>query len=264
MGAELGFKGLSATLRNLNASTNASGAPWSSATKTPNLRLTVVSSSTGASHALFKAVLEVPFPVRACVQVVVGDSKARLKWDRNIGGIDSAPMDPRIAWACANADDARDFPAPRGIIQYSLTKAVGPISARDFVDAVLEAPVSSFPPDAAAAAAAAGVARGSYISAAHGVPIGSAIDRNWPNASGIVRGVNDACAWVFEPLAAADANVREFGPLVAPNGATRITYLIQSDIRGWVPTMVVNSSIYGLYKEFAIDLLARLEELANA
>ena len=257
----IGLSSVCKSLRNLDVSTNASGSPWSSPTITRPLRLSVFSSSTGVSHALLKAVIEIPYPVALCVNEVLVDPAVRLKWDRNLSGIKSVPVDAPVAWLPADADEAAGLPVPRAIIQYSLTNAVGPISARDFVDSVIEAPISALPGDAAVAAAAARLPPGTFISAAGGVPLGSAIDQSWPQPSGIVRGANDACGWIFEPLSVEAANVAEFGPLIAPQGATRITYLIQTNIRGWLPTLVVNTSIYGLYKDFTTDLLAHLAEV---
>jgi hypothetical protein len=130
---------------------------------------------------------------------------------------------------------------------------------------VIESPLSALPAggDAAVAAAAARLPPGTFISSARGIPAGSAIDQTWPLPAGIVRGANDACGWIFEPLAVDAANAADFGPLVAPQGATRITYLIQTNIRGWMPTLVVNTSIYGLYKDFTTDLLRRLAEVSG-
>ena len=67
----------------------------------------------------------------------------------------------------------------------------------------------------------------------------------FPEASGFVRGWNTSSGWVFEKT--------ETG--------TRIHYVIHSDLKGWMLSVVVNNALTGSYVTFFSDVQNRLSVL---
>jgi hypothetical protein len=234
---------LSVLLKHADGDTNAAGTPWVCKNSVPHLRLRVVDSAyNGAPQTLFKAVIEVPYCLRT-VLTTITDLQRRLTWDRNIAGLGVTVV--REVGAGEGG-----MPPPRFCLFHSATKAVGPISGRDFVDAVFIGPISALPPEIVAQAPKA-IAPGAWVNGGCGLPEGS---DKYPGSS-LVRGLNAPSGWVLEPSSApADAGA---APLPAGHdGWTRISYVVQSDLKGWMPSMVVNASLTGMFTDFFTDLLS--------
>ena len=205
--------GIELLLRNADpgAATSAEGSPWVLSTRRADIQLEVYHAVVpGSSFLRFKAVCVVPF-APAVVAAFMGDGARRLQWDPNVARLDSLPV---------------EHPPPRGRVYllHSQTKAVGPISSRDFVDvvAVVELP-----------------------GGAHANGGGSVVDARLPEQRGIVRGWNSAGGgWTFVPIAPAA------GAAAPRRVETRVTYVIHSDLKGWLPALVVNSAITSNYVTF--------------
>lgn len=208
----------------LDGSPSADGAPWSEASRKPDLHLTIFrSDAKGSSYARFKAVCVLPH-APAVLARFVADNETRMKWDSNIARLETHALDPAGAAS----------PLPAGAKFYLLrcqTHAVGPISARDFVDAVATYAL----PDGRIVNGGASV-----VDAAR-----------CPERKGTVRGWNTpGGGWVFEPVrvpAAADG-------IGGERVHTRVIYVIHSDLRGWMPSGVVNSALTSTYVAFFTDL----------
>jgi len=211
------FSGVELLLLNARPSISADGTPWVSGHTSPSL--TVYHCSVpGSSRLRFKAVGVVPRAPSAVCRFV-GDTAKRLTWDSNIAALEVHPL------------PASETSAGQAFLLHSSTRAVGPISARDFVDAV--AVVGPLAPD------------GRYANG--GVSVED--DAHFPQRAGFVRGWNSAGGgWLFEPLRAADGR----------SVHTRIHYVIQTDLRGWLPTLIVNNALTGSYITFFKDLTEAL------
>lgn len=249
---EAAQSGLRTLLQHARLDQNASGGAWKRATKLDTkLRLDVFESSVpGCSQKVFKAVIELPYKLSTLCREIA-DLPARLRWDRNIAGLDMRVV--KEVPAATAADAAGVYTLFR-----SATKPVGPISSRDFVDATYIGPFGLLP-DAVRAAAPAGM----EIAFIHG---GSGLEAghpDFPEVSGVVRGLNHpGCGWVFEVLAEPSAAL---GPPPANtalppghDGWTRVTYVVHSKLNGWLPSSIVNSSMVGMYSSFFGDMLTHM------
>jgi hypothetical protein len=210
----------------LDGSPSADGTPWSEASRKPDLHLTIYrSDAKGSSYARFKAVCVLPH-APAVLARFVADNEARMKWDSNIARLETH--------ALAAGDAAgTGSPPPPGAKFYLLrcqTHAVGPISARDFVDAVATYAL----PDGRLVNGGASV-----VDAAR-----------CPERKGVVRGWNTpGGGWVFEPV-----RVPATSDGTGARVHTRVVYVIHSDLRGWMPSSVVNAALTSTYVAFFTDL----------
>ena len=189
---------------------SADGSEWKEHSKRPDCGGMVVyqSSVPGSSYARFKAVFTLPY-APSVVSSFVRDPISRISWDASLNKIEPTKL----------AEDERGFFA----ISHSETKAVGPISSRDFVDAVA---IVNLP--------GGGIANG-----------GSGIDdtASFPERKGIVRGYNSpGGGWLFEPV------------LLDEKVHTRMIYIIHCNLKGWLPSAVVNGALTGNYVTFYKDL----------
>ena len=106
------------------------------------------------------------------------------------------------------------------VILRCATKKVGPIAGRDFLDAtaIIECDDGTF---------ACG---------------GGGIDIGFPSKIGnFVRGYNHpGGGWHFQPI--------------DEGRKTKVTYIIQSDLKGWFPPVVINNVLGGSYVDFFTDV----------
>jgi len=114
-------------------------------------------------------------------------------------------------------------------------------------------------------------APGSWISGCHGL----SEHPNFQASPAFVRGFNHAgSGWILEPLAG--PSQPEESPQTLPPGQrhprhggasemqwTRVSYVVQSELRGWLPPAVVNSSMVGMYSTFFSDLIGQLSRASN-
>lgn len=207
----------------------------------------------------FKGVCALPYAA-AAVKAVLDDARARCSWDSNVAGLtvvelgeggggnggggsgdSSSGAADAIAAAAADATtaDAAAAAAPlRATLLRSATKAVGPISAREFLDVCVAGSV------AAVAAAATSPLRwtpppGTLASGGVGIDA----DARFPPNAAFVRGINGVCGWVFEPTGV---------------DSCRVHYVIVTNLKGWLPAVVVNANLAGAFVTFFTDLAKRL------
>jgi hypothetical protein len=171
-----------------------------------------------------------------------------MSWDQNIAGLNSEIVEelpPSAAFPHGN---------PRFLIFRSATKAVGPISGRDFVDCVYLGPLGALP-ESVRSAAPAGLEQ-VIINGGSGLPNGHA---SFTETSAFVRGFNHpGCGWVLQPLSGpSDASSTAAVPSNS-DGWTRVYYVVQSELKGWLPTAVVNSSMVGMFTTFFTNFLAHM------
>jgi len=120
-------------------------------------------------------------------------------------------------------------PDPDHWVSYNLSKAAlgGMVAARDFLDFQF----ARADPD------------GGYTHAGSAIEIPSI-----PPKAGIIRGSNYTCGWRMEPVSG------------NPN-ATRLHYILRSDLKGSLPQWMVNKAmtgmIFGFFKKFAANLPRR-------
>jgi hypothetical protein len=218
-------------LGNCGATTSSYGTPWRRVLADAALALEVFDADVpGDSMRVFKGVCELPFPPRAAL-AALADHAARPRWDANIAFIEALPLGAAS-------------------LLHSVTKAVGPIAARDFVDVCVLYEVGA---GGAAAPAPAGpdawaAPAGTVVSGGVGVAADARFAAGAGAAAGAVRGINGSSGWVFEPLAG--------------GARSRCHYVIHTHLAGWLPAFVINSSLAGNYVSFFRDLNARLSALA--
>lgn len=225
---------LTELLGNCGATRSFAGTPWRRVLTDAGLSLAVFDAEVpGDSMRRFKGVCELPFPPAACYGAL-DDHPARAQWDSNLAALEAVALQE----------------APfRASLLHSVTKAVGPIAARDFIDCCVLLELTG--EEAAAGPEGFRAPRGTIVSGGVGV----AADARFPEGGGgAVRGFNGSSGWVFEPLLGEDgATVR----------GCRCHYVIHTHLKGWLPDFVVNSSISGSYKAFFADLGRRLAQLAK-
>ena len=176
----------------------------------------------------FKAVCELPF-APAVVHAALEDNEARITWDRNIAALEYTVL------------QNKPF---RMVLLHSCTRHVGPISGRDFLDIAAS---MSFDEAATAPAGPDGFSAcmGTRVSGGMGIEA----DDRYPPTSGIVRAFNSpGSGWVFEPVQRAGAVW------------CRCYYVIHTHLRGWIPTMFINSALAQSYVDFFTDLTKVLEK----
>jgi hypothetical protein len=87
-----------------------------------------------------------------------------------------------------------------------------------------------------------------------------------PPDRGAVRGLNsDGFGWYLQCVEGADAAVGTSGAEPHnPAGATRVHYVIHSDLRGWLPHAAVNAAMVSTFVNFAAGLRAYLRRQNEA
>ena len=228
---------LTELLGSCGATTSFSNTPWRRVLSDAALGLTVFDAEVpGDPMRSFKGVCELPFPPRECYGVL-DDHAARVQWDTNLAALEAVAL-------CE---------APvRASLLHSVTKAVGPIAARDFIDVCVLLELTG--EEAPAGPEGFRAPKGTVVSGGVGVESDARFPEGAGSGSGAVRGVNGSSGWVFEPLLGEDG--------VTVRG-TRIHYVILTHLRGWLPALVVNSGVAGSYKTFFRDLGKRLEQMAK-
>ena len=175
----------------------------------------------------FKAVCELPQPP-AAVLATLSNNARRQTWDRNISSLDALLLQA----------------APvRAVLLRSATKGMYGISSRDFLDVSVELHFDAPPPPPPPLGA-----RGCFAPPAGSIAVGGVGvegDARFPaGLGGAVRGFNSpGSGWVFEAL---------------PGGGTRVHYLIHVELRGWLPSALVNAGIARSYVDFFEDLIGAL------
>ena len=264
-------RGVAALLASLGEK-HAGGGSWTHAAADASLRLTVCSAaSPGLSARAFRGEILLPY---SCATIVARTLalEERCTWDRAIA---------RLAVHMVRAPHHRVF--------YSVTRpaAGGIISGRDFADAVFVGSAAALPP-AVAAAAVRPLASGAFVNAGAGLREHAA----FPASSALVRGYNHPSGWVLEPAQPPPAGDGGRAPPSNSNGWTRVsardaqgwavclrararrstrhfprsshhqvTYLVQPELAGWLPTSVVNASLSSMFSHFFSDMLAHLQTL---
>jgi hypothetical protein len=216
---KVGTEGVQVLLKNIREDKNSEDKPWiKKLEKVVDQCPLVVHESEVPNSSLyrFKCVIDIPYHPDL-VQRVMHDNVTRLKWDTNIDQLEVIDIQT------ATSDK------PRVFLLRSATKAVGPISARDFVDVT----------------AVLNDSNGKLISGG-----GSIVDLGrFPIQSGFVRGWNTSGGgWYYEPM-------EKDGKIIG----CRVHYVIQTDLKGWLPTMIVNGAIAGSYVTFFTDFLKHLK-----
>ena len=174
----------------------------------------------GSSMLRFKAIFSLPY-APAVVSAFVSDNEHRRSWDSNLSKIETTEL---------GTDERGKFH-----LLHIETKAVGPVSARDFVDAVA---IVSLPD-------------GSIANGGRGLTDGA--NDVYPEARGVVRGLNGpGGGWIFRPVQA-EGGVH-----------TEIVYVIHCDLKGWLPHVVVNNALVGSYVSFYKDLTRAMAAKATA
>lgn len=120
-------------------------------------------------------------------------------------------------------------PAEVNIIR-SATKAMFAITQRDFVDSSITL---------------TDVNTGDIYSSCGAAPDGTAGGR-FPEVKKVIRGHDHSgCGWWLTAV-----EVPGEGPDAAPKVCTRVTYVIHSDIKGWIPSSVIHAAIDKTYTSF--------------
>lgn len=144
----------------------------------------------------------------------IKDNSLRAVWDSSIHEMASTPLGDNVE------------------ILHTVTKAVFAVSSREFLDA----------------SATVRLPNGCVAHGGEGV----SSDARYPDTPGAVRGHNGpGGGWYLEPIARpADAA----GDAAAATEWCRVHYVIFSDLRGWLPTAIVNSAMVGAYGKFFGDM----------
>lgn len=214
------------TLANCGLKKTADDIAWRTVLVNEGLKLTVFDADVPRStNRRFKGVIMLPWDPET-VFGAMADNSARMNWDRNIKLLEQTQI------------QSDPFPV---FILHCVTKPVLSISSRDFVDCVVQMRFSE--PTLPAGPDNFSLPAGSIVSAGTGIER----DPRFPETPGIVRGFNTPSGWVFEPVPQADGSVH-----------TRVHYHIHSDLKGWLPAALVNSSIAGSLVNFFNDLTASM------
>ena len=110
---------------------------------------------------------------------------------------------------------------------------------------------------AALAAAARPLAAGAFVNAGTGLKAHDA----FPATGALVRGFNHPSGWLFEPADPPPAGDGGAPPPANSNGHTRVTYVVQPELAGWLMPAIVNGSLAGMFANFFGDMLAFLKTL---
>jgi len=238
-------RGVAALLSSLG-STHADGSSWTHAASNAAMRLTVSSAVIpGVSAKAFRGEILLPYSCSTIVACTLSLDE-RCSWDRGIA---------RLASHIVHEPHYRVF--------YSATKPAGGgiISGRDFTDAVFVGPAAELPPTVTAAAARP-IADGAYVSAG----VGLREHPSFPITPELVRGFNRPSGWLLEPaepLPPHEVDSHGRPPPDNSNGWCKVTYIVQPELSGWLPSSVVNASLSSMFGHFFGDMLAFLQTVAR-
>lgn len=196
---------------------NRDGNPWILDFERKDLNMKVYySQPKNSSIRRFKAVCIIPdITPQACMDFIV-DTKHRLTWDRSL----------QVLTVLDICNDERG----RVVVLRSGTKTLGPITGRDFIDAVV---IRTLP-------------NGMIIQCGTGVDE-SELRGLYPVTKSLVRGINQTSGSCVE----AEPSV---------NGV-RVSYIVETDLKGWFPAFVINNAIGStMYVGYFEDLQRALKE----
>jgi hypothetical protein len=261
--------------------TNQYGEPWVENYQRKDLGLTVYySKEKDSSLTRFLGVCRFPATDAAELMAYLHDLPKRLTWDTNCSDLQahmlytwpssqsptsSAPVCPTPGSSGVSSTDQSD----RIVVLCCTTKAVGPISARDFVDVNyvkhIYAPCVENASGASASSAtgaagatttdcaaprsrlAAVVSAGGHTAGLAKLCLEQYSSIFPPTNSSVVRGVTSGgCGWYI---------VQE------PGGDCIMHYIIHCDLKGWFPAFVVNNTLGGTFAEFFAALKKSREKV---
>jgi len=211
------YDGVESFLKDIPMDKNRDGNPWIVEYEKKELDLTVYySQPKNSSIRRFKAVCLIHDTTPQALMDFMCDSNHRLTWDRGLQNL-----------TYLNIHEGGDL--GRVVILRSATKPVGPISGRDFMDAVVIRTLAD----------------GSIIQC------GTGVDSNdncglYPVSKDFIRGLNQICGSHIQSE-----------PTV--NGV-KVSYIIETDLKGWFPSFVINSAIGGSYSAYFEDIRRALKE----
>jgi len=224
-------------------SKNAQGEAWVPApgNDRPDLQLRVFSSR--EPNSSLKRWLGVcKFPGTDCVELMrhFNDLQKRLTWDKNCTNLQTHDL---YSWPVidpsASADAAQRTLPLENTLKFlrCTTAAHGPISARDFVDVNYLRHDVDLRGKCYAVVSCGGVT--SELANFHE----SKHPDVYPVVSGVVRGITSGgCGWYIEQDR--DPRTGEY------TDACAVSYVIHSDIKGWLPTVLINSTVGGTFADF--------------
>jgi len=225
------------------SSKNAHGEAWVSTpgNNRPDLQLTVYSCK--EPNSSLKRWLGVClFPATDCVELMnyFNDLQKRLTWDKNCSHLEAHHL---YTWPVIDPSAAPTAEKKTLGVHNSLkflrctTSAVGPISARDFVDINYLRHDVDRSGKVYAVLSCGGVTP--ELENAHKTKYSTI----YPVVPGVVRGTTSGgCGWYIKQDR--DAGTGEY------TDACTVSYVIHSDIKGWLPSMLINSAIGGTFAEF--------------
>jgi START domain len=200
-----------------NSPVNSDGKPWVLLDSRPDLNLDIFySEAAGTPIRRFKAVCVVNDVSPEQVATLIAD-KQRTSWDRNLREFTSLLV--------------RDFSdydrnmMKKLLMIRCLTESAGPISGREYIDAVLSMTLD----DGSIAVAGFGL-----------LPEETSYD--FPPAKNFVRGFNHCGSGSY---------LERCGP---GGRNTKISCVIHTDLKGWFTPIVINNAIGGSYLNYFQDL----------
>lgn len=217
-----------------STSVNGDGKPWKQYSSNADLQLTIYSSEAvgiGANLLRHMGVCIFPSISPHALLEFIQDSSHRLTWDRNVSSLEAVP----VLEASTSRDDGRVVHHRRCFVGRSVTKKVGPIASRDFVDCNMVLTLED-----GEACVAAGV--GLTPEESFGV---------FPVTQSSVRGMNQESGWHFTKCGVGGVDCK-------------VSYVIHTDLKGWFPAVVINNVIGGSYVSFFQDLKGALAARGDA
>ena len=211
------------------------GHAWASSYVKEELELEVLySKEEGSSLYRFMGVCRFKNMQAVDLMQFLYDLKRRLTWDANCCNLNSHFI---CEWPVEGAErSAIVVPSDQCMMFRCETRAVGPVSARDFVDInYLRHNLDS-----------AGQVE-SVISVGGHTPALTKIMNDkysdvFPESSACVRGVTSGgCGWYC---------VQEKDSSGAFTGDVIMHYVIHSDLKGWMPSAILNATVGGTYVDF--------------
>lgn len=178
----------------------------------------------GGMHRRHKAVIDVPYAPRYFLDALLNDAR-RLVWDGSVATLTSQPI---------------GTPEDCLWLQHGVTKGVYGVSPRDFVNAV------SFE----------NLEGGGIV---HG---GMGIEEHplFPQRRGVQRALNlCGVGWHLLPIPPPEGRAA-----AADSSWTRVSYIIHTDLRGWLPQFVINAAMGSTYAGFFEGVLKDLAAQATA
>jgi len=169
------------------------------------------------------------------------DLEQRLTWDSNCTNLEAHSLyewevpDPSAEPGAAK----KTVDNLRNALKFlrCTTAAVGPISARDFVD------INYLRHDVDLQGKVYAVVSCGGVTPELEVIHQTKYPQVFPVASGVVRGrTSGACGWYIE---------QDRDPATGEcNDSCTVSYVVHSDIKGWLPSMLINSTIGGTFAAF--------------